>query len=100
VEIIENNPELTPAYQEPTEYEHEFTIMYRDASKIFIAGEFNAWIPTLELKRVEGDKWSLKHTFPIIKGKIQYFMYKFVINGKDWKCNDLLPTKKGADGFS
>ena len=40
------------------------------------------------MKRVEGEKWSLKQTFPIIKGKIQPFMYKFVIDDKDWKFND------------
>lgn len=97
MEIIEKTPEVTPEYQEPTEYEHEFTILYRDASKIFVAGEFNGWTPTLEMKRVEGEKWSLKHNFAIIKGEIQYFMYKFVINGKDWKLNDLLP-KKTIDG--
>ena len=68
---MEITPELTPEYQEPTEYEHEFTILYKDASKMFVAGEFNAWKPTLELKRVGEEKWSLKHTFPIIKGEIQ-----------------------------
>ena len=81
-------PELTPEYQEPTEYEHEFTILYNDAAKIFVAGEFNDWKPTLEMKRVEGERWSLKQTFPIIKGKMQPFMYKFVIDGKEWKVND------------
>lgn len=32
MEIIEKTPERTPEYHEPTEYEHEFTILYRDAS--------------------------------------------------------------------
>jgi hypothetical protein len=49
------------------------------------------------MKRVEGEKWSLKYTFPIIKGEKQFYLYKFVINGNDWKCNDLLP-KKNTDG--
>jgi hypothetical protein len=26
-------------------------------------------------------------------------MYKFVINSKDWKCNDLLPKKKDKDCY-
>lgn len=26
-------------------------------------------------------------------------MYKFVINGKDWKCTDLLPKKTAPDGM-
>jgi hypothetical protein len=26
-------------------------------------------------------------------------MYKFVINGKYWKCNDLLPKKTATDGM-
>jgi hypothetical protein len=69
--IIEKTPERSPEYHEPTEYEHEFTFLYKDASKIFIAGEFNGWKPSLEMKRVEGEKWSLKQTFPIIKGIIQ-----------------------------
>jgi hypothetical protein len=51
MEIIEKTPERTPEYHEPTEYEHEFTIVYRDASKIFIAGEFNEWKPTLEIEK-------------------------------------------------
>lgn len=69
-----HTPEVTPEIlpPEPTELEHEFIFFNDWASKVQVAGEFTSWKPQLDLKR-DGNKWSLKHTFPIIKGEVQRY---------------------------
>jgi len=87
---LEVTPERTPESHEPLEYEHEFVFYCDYAHKVAVAGEFNSWNPCFEMSK-NGNKWTLKHSFPIIKSEVQKYPYKFVINGSDWKINPDFP---------
>ena len=63
-----------------------------------MAGDFNGWKPIFEMSRKDGNKWSLKHKFPIIKDEVQKFQYKYVINGSDWKVNNDFPKVNDGKG--
>lgn len=57
---------------------------------MFLAGEFNAWKPSISMRKEGRNKWTHKATLPIIQGQSKY-EFKFVVNGKDWQINPDLP---------
>ena len=78
---------------EAAEQEHKFEIKWRDCKRMRVAGQFNDWKPTLELKR-SGDIWSgtLKQSLVGLQ------QFKFVVDENNWVVNKELPTNDDGLG--
>jgi len=96
------NPELTPEFHlhlpvRRYEFTHEFVFRAQHASRVRLAGSFNDWQPSIDLKKVSGDTWKETLTLPIIDGQDQY-EYKFILNDKDWLVSRESPITRDKSG--
>ena len=64
------------------------------ANKVDLALSCRGWKPDINLKREGGDLFSTE----INLKKNQKIYYKFVINGKDWVCDDTKPKEDDGKG--
>ena len=70
----------------------QFRLDAPNASRVALAGNFTNWQPTVQLSRSGGGVWTV--IVPLEQG---VHKYSFVIDGKVWQTDPMVPTV--SDGF-
>ena len=93
-ETIEKNEKTTEQVQEKVS-QKGIELVYSDASatSVSVAGEFNNWDASANPMTKDGSDWKIK--LDLKPGK---YMYKFVVNGTDWKPDPNNPDTED-DGY-
>lgn len=69
----------------------------KDFNTVEIKGDWNSWSDPISLHKV-GNKWGICIEFPShLHGK--QYMYKYILNKKDWVIDSSLPTARTPEGY-
>jgi glycogen debranching enzyme len=83
-----------PTKEEPKEILTKFDFRCSYANKVDLALSSRGWKPDIHLKKVGNDLFSTE----ISLKNNQKILYKFVINGENWVCDDTKPKEDDGKG--
>ena len=83
-----------PTKEEPKEILTKFDFRCNYANKVDLALSSRGWKPDIHLKKVGNDLFSTE----ISLKNNQKILYKFVINGENWVCDDTKPKEDDGKG--
>ena len=79
---------------EPKKALTKFNFRCSFANKVNLALSCRGWKPDINLKKTGGDLFSTE----VVLGNNQKILYKFVINDKEWVCDDTKPKEEDGKG--